>query len=101
MQLELLEDPTRGDGIPGCGILRKMRFGDQGRGKGKRGGVRVIYMHTPEAARIDLITVYGKDEKDDLTKDEIKVLCDLARHLREELRAAADRRTFRSKGKGS
>jgi len=33
----------------------------EARGKGKRGGARVIYLNIPEAERIDLITVYGKD----------------------------------------
>jgi len=28
LQNELLEDPKRGDAIPGCGVLRKLRFGD-------------------------------------------------------------------------
>jgi hypothetical protein len=48
------------------------------------GGVRVIYLHTPEASRIDLITVYGKDEKDDLSKAELDMLCLLARAIRNE-----------------
>jgi mRNA-degrading endonuclease RelE of RelBE toxin-antitoxin system len=91
MQNELLEDPARGDPIPGCSILRKLRFGDESRGKGKRGGVRVIYVHTPEASRIDLVTVYGKDEADDLTKDQVKVLCRLAVILRGEAKAGAKR----------
>ena len=84
LQNELLENPGRGSAIPGCGMLRKVRFGDERRGKGKRGGVRVIYVHTPEANQIDLITVYGKDETDDLTKDEVAELCELARLLRAE-----------------
>jgi hypothetical protein len=62
----------------------KLRFGDPSRGKGKRGGVRVIYLHTREAARVDLITVYGKDERDDLSKQELEVLCRHARRLRDE-----------------
>ncbi len=92
LQNELLANPLRGDPIPGCGLLRKVRFGDPGRGKGKRGGVRVIYIHTPEAGRIDLITVYGKDESDDLTPQEVEVLCRLARLLRAEAVAGAARR---------
>ena len=88
LQLELLENPDVGSPIPGCGILRKLRFGDSSRGKGKRGGVRVIYLHTPEARRIDLITVYGKDEADDLSKDETEALCKWARQLREAAKAA-------------
>jgi mRNA-degrading endonuclease RelE of RelBE toxin-antitoxin system len=92
LQVALLKNPLLGKPIPGCGLLRKSRFGDPSRGKGKRGGVRVIYLHTPEAARIDLITVYGKDEKDDLTKGELNLLCNLARTLRNEaLRTIEDR----------
>jgi phage/plasmid primase-like uncharacterized protein len=86
LQNSLLDDPRKGDPIPGCGILRKLRFGDDHRGKGKRGGVRVIYVHTP-----DLITVFGKDEADDLTKDEVKALCALAGMLRKEATASAKR----------
>jgi mRNA-degrading endonuclease RelE of RelBE toxin-antitoxin system len=91
MQNELLSDPSRGDPIPGCGLLRKLRFGDERRGKGKRGGVRVIYLHTPEAHRIDLLAVYGKDEADDLSKEQLKVLCVFAKALRLEATEAFKR----------
>lgn len=101
LQNELLDDPGRGDRIPGCGILRKMRFGDHAGGKGKRGGVRVIYMHTPDAARIDLIAVYGKNEKDNLAKDEIKLLCELAHQLREQLTPKSHQRNAGRRKKGN
>jgi hypothetical protein len=91
LQNELLADPAKGNPIPGCGILRKLRFGDSSRGKGKRGGVRVIYVHTPEAGQIDLVTVYGKDEADDLSKDEVKVLCKLAEALRAQAKTMSQR----------
>ncbi|MGH7132488.1 MAG: toxin [Phycisphaerales bacterium] len=99
LQNELLENPHKGDSIPGCGILRKVRFGDQSRGKGKRGGVRVIYVHTPEASRIDLVTVFGKDEREDLSKDEVSDLCGLARQLRREAIAAYQRAKPKRRGK--
>ena len=99
LQTELLADPGKGDPIPGCGILRKLRFADRGRGKGKRGGVRVIYLHTPDAGRIDLLAVYGKDEREDLTKEQIDELCGLARILREEARATHGNRQRRRKGR--
>ena len=64
----------RTDGRPreGCRDPRlrrpaKNRAGAGLRGKGKRGGTRVIYLSIPEAERIDLLTVYGKDEKEDLS----------------------------------
>ena len=38
-----MKNPEAGDVIQGAGGLRKMRFADSRRGKGKRGGLRVIY----------------------------------------------------------
>ena len=70
--------------MPGCGGLRKVRCGDPSSGKGKRGGLRIIYLYVPEAFRIDLIDVYGKDEKDDLSPHEKKLLARLAAATREE-----------------
>lgn len=84
LQNVLLSNPSKGDPIPGCPLLRKLRFGDESRGKGTRGGVRVIYLHTPRANQIDLVAVYGKDERDDLSKADLKVLCVMANELRIE-----------------
>ncbi len=39
----LMKDPEAGDPIPGTGGLRKLRFRDASRGRGKRGGLRVVY----------------------------------------------------------
>lgn len=89
LQNLLLESPERGDPIPGCGILRKVRFGDVSRSQGKRGGLRVIYLYTPEARQIDLITVYGKDEADDLSKSDTRLFCQLAKMIRAAAAAQA------------
>ena len=78
MQNELLHGLTAAIRSPDAGCSGKCR------GKGKRAGGRVIYIQTPEAGQIDLITVYGKDEADNLTRDETYALCKLARLLREE-----------------
>jgi hypothetical protein len=53
--------------------------------------LRVIYLHTPEAATVDLFTVYGKDEKDDMSADEIKLLCAAAALRRRQLHETARR----------
>src|SRR5690625_6359832 len=42
-QEKLIENPTAGDVIVGAGGLRKVRFTDSFKGKGKRGGLRIIY----------------------------------------------------------
>ncbi len=83
-QSELLRDPAKGEVIPGCGGLRKVRVGDPVRDKGKRGGLRAIYIHVPDADRIVLVALYGKDKKDDLTENEKRALHALAATLKQE-----------------
>ena len=83
-QQELLVNPELGDVMPGCGGLRKVRWGQAGRGKGKRSGVRIIYLLIPEAFRIDLFDIYDKDEKDDLSAAEKKALAAMVREVRME-----------------
>lgn len=60
--------------IPGTGGLRKLRFADEGRGKGKRGGLRVIYYWWDAGRQFWLFTVYDKDEMSDLTKAQRETL---------------------------
>jgi mRNA-degrading endonuclease RelE of RelBE toxin-antitoxin system len=65
LQLELLKRPAVGDVIPGTGGLRKLRWGAAGRGK--RGGVRVIYFWHAASETILMLFVYPKNERGDLT----------------------------------
>ncbi len=51
----------------------------------------MIYLHTPEAATVDFYTVYDKDEKDDMSAAEIKVLCAAAGERRRQLHEIARR----------
>ena len=74
LQQELLRNPEAGDVIAGTGGLRKLRFADRYRGKGKRGGLRVIYYWRVAADQFWLFTLYDKDESADLTAHERKVL---------------------------
>jgi hypothetical protein len=80
-----MNDPEKGDVMPGCGGLRKLRIGDPKRGKGKRGGARAIYLDVPEAGVIFFLDLYGKDEKDDLSPVEKKVLKTLAEGYKREV----------------
>lgn len=73
-QLALPEDPRRGAVIAGTGGLRKVRWSDSKRGKGKRGGVRTIYYVFDEIGQIWLFTVYGKNVKEDLTLENRLIL---------------------------
>ena len=85
-QSELAIQPEKGAVIPGASPLRKLRWGDKGRGMGKRGGLRVIYIHIPDLRVLFLLDVYGKDEADDLTSGEKKELQTFAKQLADELR---------------
>ena len=64
----LAEHPLVGDEIPGTGGVRKMRFGASGRGK--RGGVRVIYFFGGEGVPIYALLAYSKSDRTDLNTGE-------------------------------
>lgn len=64
--------PEAGDLITQTGGLRKVRWRVEGRGK--RGGVRVIYYHVVSKAQIRVILIYRKGIKDDLMPKEKAVL---------------------------
>ena len=83
-QQQLMERPDAGVVIPGSGGLRKVRIADPRRQKGKRGGARVIYLHMPEVDWIFLVDIYSKDEQDDLSASEKKVLRQLAHDFKKQ-----------------
>ena len=68
LELEIMKNPKAGKVIRGTVKLRKIRFAFQG--GGKRGSTRVCYVDFSEKETIYLITVYPKNEKDNLTKTE-------------------------------
>ena len=70
LQRHLAKNPEAGDMVPGAGGIRKLRWKDPRRGKGRRGGLRVIYYCFLSEQEIWLLTLYDKDEAADLTKDE-------------------------------
>ncbi len=89
LQRELIASPRKGDVMPGCGGLRKLRIADPKRQKGKRGGARVIYLHIPEVDQFLMLDIYGKGEKDDLTFAEKKELRELAGEYKRIIVAAS------------
>ena len=74
LQRLLMLNPEAGPLIPGTGGLRKLRFGDERRGKGKRGGLRVIYYWWDAGLQFWLFTIYDKDEMADLSKSQREML---------------------------
>jgi hypothetical protein len=74
LQFFLTRSPDAGDIIPGTGGFRKVRWADRRRGKGKRGGLRVIYYYLAADTQIWLMSVYDKDEAVDLSAQEKRAL---------------------------
>ncbi len=72
IQLALLVRPDQGVLIRGSGGLRKLRWGV--RGRGKRGGVRVIYYWHPGEQTLYLLLIYAKTVQDDLTPGQLRIL---------------------------
>ena len=66
----MLANPEAGDVIKGTGGLRKIRFADKRRNKGKRSGLRIIYYRWIEGAQFWMFTVYDKNEMSDLSSSE-------------------------------
>ena len=72
LQESLVNRPSLGNIVQGTGGLRKVRW-TQG-GKGKKGGVRVIYYWMKEEEHLYMLYVYPKSKQDDLTAEQKKDL---------------------------
>ena len=77
LQSSLLLRPEQGPVIPGSGGLRKVRWGSHG--KGKRGGLRLIYFWDKPTETYYMLFLYRKNEQGDLTKAQVQVLGRLVR----------------------
>ncbi len=75
----IAQDPTCGVSL--AGALRKVRFAVSGRGKS--GGVRIIYYFHSDRLPTFLLTVFAKNEKDNLSKAELADLVELSEILAE------------------
>ena len=76
----LSENPNAGDVIPGTGGARKLRWA--AKGKGKRGGARIIYLYFVVAKCLYLLRCYSKNVTSDLTADEKKRLQQIVGNLK-------------------
>ena len=94
LQQFLTTNPEAGDVMPGTGGVRKLRWADERRGKGRRGGLRIIYPLLVNDEQIWLFTLFGKDEAADLTPQQKR---ELRAAIDEELRA---REAARKKWRG-
>lgn len=83
LQNMLAENPERGEIIQAGGGIRKLRFALPGRGKS--GGVRVIYYWIKDKHEIYMLLIYPKSKKDDLTDKETALLRSFVKELVKEV----------------
>ena len=74
LQQALLADPELGSVIPGTGGIRKLRWGVAGRGK--RGGIRVIYFLRTRQGQIWMLTLYPKNVAENIPAHVLKKIKD-------------------------
>ena len=78
LQIFLCDQPEAGALIAGTGGCRKLRW--VSKGKGKRGGARVIYFLRQAQGQIVLVTAYGKGERDDVPRAWLKRIKEVFQH---------------------
>ncbi|NQY65598.1 MAG: type II toxin-antitoxin system RelE/ParE family toxin [Alteromonadaceae bacterium] len=76
----LAEHPKAGDLMQGTGGIRKLRWAKSG--KGKSGGVRVIYYFHNESMPLFLLSLFGKNDKANLSHSERNILAKFTLTLR-------------------
>ncbi|MFA5803903.1 MAG: type II toxin-antitoxin system RelE/ParE family toxin [Melioribacteraceae bacterium] len=72
LQNEIILNPEKGKIISGSGGLRKIRWSIAG--KGKSGGVRIIYYWFKTKEIVLMLLIYSKNEQDDLSSEQLKIL---------------------------
>ena len=85
-QNALIFSPQTGDVIQGTGGARKVRWGDERRGMGKRGGIRVIYLYVEAYQTILLLAAYDKNVED-LTPAQKKAIAVASQKFKDELQS--------------
>ncbi len=77
LQEFLLVNPEKGDIIQGGSGLRKIRW--RASGRGKSGGFRIIYYLATVQGYVYFLDIYAKNQQEDLSKDQLKELSELAK----------------------
>lgn len=81
----IASNPNAGAKISGTGGMRKLRVA--GRGKGKSGGYRAITFFSGVDIPVFLITIYGKDQKGNITAAEKNIMRSLSGAIIEAYRS--------------
>lgn len=79
-QRQLPDFPDKGDLMVGCGGVRKVRMA--AKGKGTRGGARILYLHIPNRDLIYLLTLFTKNDAANLSAEGKKAVRTLAEAIK-------------------
>ena len=85
LQVGIMTGPDRPKVMPHTGGMRKIRLGDKASNRGKSGAYRIGYAYYPAYGTVLLITVWGKNEKDDLTRADCKAIAALIKEIQDIL----------------
>ena len=85
---DILNNPKKGDVIPGMRGLRKIRI--KSSTGGKRGGFRLDYLDFPEAGITYYLVIYPKNVKEDLNAEEKKVILKMIEQIKEGVKNEQD-----------
>ena len=83
-QIDLAAMPEAGTVIPGLAGLRKFRWG--AKGKGKRGGARIVYLLIPDPGIVYLFYAYTKGDIEDMSSEQKKRLAKAVAAIKAEYR---------------
>ena len=81
LEIALMERPDEGAVMKGTGGLRKLRFAPPSWSVGKSGAMRVCYLHFPAHNQVYLVTLFAKNEQDNLTGAERNAIRAVVRRI--------------------
>jgi hypothetical protein len=82
IQKELARNPECGAMVPGLGGVRKARIANPGRGKGKRGGYRFLYLYLGRVQHVHLLILLDKNEQEDASEEQRKQMREWAAEIK-------------------
>jgi hypothetical protein len=85
IQSQLAQKPDRGRVVSGLGGVRKARIGNPSRGKGKRGGLRCLYLYLEQRQHIHLLLLLDKGEQEDAREAQRKQMREWVAQIRKNL----------------
>ena len=85
LENEIIKNPTIGKVVAGAGGIRKLRFSPAKSGRGKSGAYRVCYYYVVDRSTVLLVTVFSKDQRDNLSQAEKNEIKSLIRFTIEQL----------------